>query len=811
MKRITLGIFAHVDSGKTTLTEAMLYSTNSIRKLGRVDHKDSFLDTDEQERARGITIYSKMAIMETENAQFTLVDTPGHVDFSLEAERTMAILDYALLVIDGKDGVTSHTKTLLDLIEKYKIPTFIFVNKMDMEGAKREIELEKAVDVLDMEAVAMASEDLMDKYLKGDMKERDIGKAIKERKLYPCFYGSALKLQGISELISGLERMTIEPEEKDEFGAKVFKIGRDKDTRLTYMKITGGSLKVRDDIGQKVSAIRLYSGEKYENIPEAFQGQVVAVTGLENTYVGMGLGFEEEERTSLTPVFTYKVKTAEDVFIAFNKLKALEEEDPSLNVRMRNESILVDVMGEIQLDVLKERLDFELSFEEGDIIYKESILEPVEGVGHYEPLKHYAEVHLLLEPGDGLSFGSLCKEDDLDRNWQRLILTHLMEKQHLGVLTGSAIDNMKISILSGKAHLKHTEGGDFRQATYRAVRNGLMKAKSVLLEPYYDFTISVPTQNVGRAMTDVKNMGGECILTSEGELSGSCPVRTMAFYQKTLTAYTKGKGILSTKLKGYFPSKDQEKIVTEMGYDAERDLENSADSIFCSHGAGVNIRWDQVEDYMHLPYSLKEEKKDSSNDKSEKDLNKIFEMTYGKPKERRFIDRKVITPEKADIDMSIKDEFLIVDGYNIIFASQLKELSLDSAREALLEILSNYQGFKKNRILVVFDSYKVKGAIENISKQGEIEVAFTKEGETADTFIEKYTYQFRKEYAIKVATSDALEQNSILAHGAMRMSARELLEDIKETNVKIEEIIKANNMANSRNRISIEAFEKRDD
>ncbi len=857
MKRITVGIIAHVDSGKTTLTEALLYGSNTIRKLGRVDHRDSYLDTDSRERARGITIFSKLAMFFFGDTEVTLVDTPGHVDFGAEAERTLAILDYGVLVINGKEGVQAHTLTLLDLLEKNQVPTFIFVNKMDMEGAQLEANLEQLSKVTDGRAVnfsqsqgrrdeelAMCSEELMNEFLQaGQVSQDTLQKEIKGRKVFPCYFGSALKMEGIEELLEGIDTYCQPEEYPAEFGAKVFKIGRDKQgNRLTYAKITGGTIKVREEIPaleEKISQIRLYSGEKFEALDKAQAGQVVALVGLEKTHFGQLLGQGKgETKIFLDSVFHYDVAldSGENAFQAYGKIKVLEEEDPTLNIKWNpsSETISMELMGPVQQEILQsiidERFGIHVEFEKGTIIYKETIASAVEGVGHYEPLKHFAEVHLLLEPaeeGTGLTFGTLCSEDVLDRNWQRLIMTHLLEKEHLGVLTKSPITDMKISILTGKAHQKHTEGGDFRQATYRAVRNGLMKAKSIVLEPWYDFTLEVPMEAVGRAMTDIKAMGGDMDSPiTDGERSwikGQCPVSSMADYHSDVMAYTKGRGRLICNVAGYKPCHNQDEVIGKLQYDPDRDLENSADSIFCQHGAGINIKWDKVEDYMALPYVYKGESgknlgnqgapTSNGNGKqvSDKELERIFEKTYGPQKQVPTIQKRTITPQadrKRDIDLSIKEEYLIVDGYNIIFAwpslKELAHINLDSAREALIEILSNYQGFRKCRLMIVFDSYKVKGATGSLTHQGELEIAFTKEGETADAYIEKVTYNMDKEYSVRVATSDALEQNSILAHGCYRVSARELASEVEEAQCQIKEIIEKNNRKNSRNRIELD-------
>ena len=853
MKRLVTGIFAHVDSGKTTLSEAILYNCGEIRSLGRVDHKNAFLDTHSLERDRGITIFSKQAVFHTENCDFTLLDTPGHIDFSAEAERTMHILDYAILVISGTDSVQGHTETLWSLLRRYNVPVFIFVNKMDMDGADKNTvlaELKKRLsdNCVDFsksrstdefyESLAVCDEEIMEQLLSdGEVSVQSVARAVSERKIFPCCFGSALKNSGISEFIDVIDEYTDEPDYSDEFGARVFKIGEDEQgNRLTYMKITGGTLRVRDILGgnaqngnkwsEKVNRIRIYSGAKFKNAEAAESGVVCAVTGLTQTFQGQGLGAEKNTTSSLIePVLTYKVNFPpdKDVFTCLSMLRKIEEEEPQLHVLWNEQlkEIHIQPMGEVQLEVLKsivaDRFKTEISFGHGSIAYKETIAETVEGVGHYEPLRHYAEVHLLIEPmprGSGISLVTDCSEDVLDKNWQRLILTHLAEKKHIGVLTGSPITDVKITVAGGKAHLKHTEGGDFRQATYRAVRQGLRKAESVLLEPFYNFVLEIPPECVGRAMTDIQQMCGEPeppeTVSGSVIIRGFAPVSEMQEYQKTVTGYTKGRGRLNCTLRGYEKCHNSEKIVAEIGYDCDGDLDNSADSVFCSHGAGFVVKWNEVEEHMHVESVLKPKKNDEPivtpkrvNDyrarlADDNELMAIFERTYGKIKRdersamRTEKNRESVPKTKAK-PIPKGPEYLLVDGYNIIFAwDELKKIAednLDAARSRLIDILCNYQGFRQCELILVFDAYRVKGNKGEVEKVHNISVVYTKEAETADSYIERVTHELSENHRVRVATSDNLEQIIILGNGAYRMSARDFYAEVKQVEAAIREII----------------------
>ncbi len=834
MKRIVTGILAHVDSGKTTLSEALLYVTGNIRKLGRVDHKDTFLDNHHIEQARGITIFSHQAVMEYKGDEITLLDTPGHVDFSAEMERTLGVLDYAILVVSGSEGVQSHTETLWKLLLEYKIPTFIFVNKMDMtEKSKDEIlkELkvklsENCVDPEDLEDVAICSEGLMSEFLKvGKFSDETLKIAIKNREIFPCFLGSALKLEGVAEFLDGFCKLSAEEKAGDEFGARVYKLGvGEKGERLTYMKITGGKLKVRENIiykdkdSEKVNEIRIYSGEKYKNVDEVTMGQVCAVTGLFKTFAGMGLGFEQDFSDFLVePVLTYKVDILDgtDIHDVLKAFKKLEEEEPQYKIIWNKhlEEIHIGLMGEVQLEVLRqiveERFGFSVEFSNGNILYKETVKSPIEGVGHFEPLRHYAEVHLMLSPlpeGSGLKFTTNCSEDRLDKNWQRLILTHLAEKNHLGVLTGSPITDMEICLIDGRAHLKHTEGGDFREATYRAVRQGLMMAESVLLEPWYSFKLHIPYDAVGRAMTDIVNMGGAVNPPEDdGEntiLTGESPVSRMKNYQAEVTAYTRGRGRIFLDILGYKPCHNAEEVIEKIGYDSEGDVENTADSVFCSHGAGFTVKWDKVRDYMHVDTGvLKSQKVSKKSDEGymgvgdEEELLRIFEKTYGPIKREVYnqirVRRKESTAPKKFRKTPDKtgDEYILVDGYNIIFAwDELKKIahdSLDTARERLIEILAEFRALTDANVILVFDAYKVKNNPGEKEHRLGIDVVYTKEAETADMYIERVTHELGKKHRIRVATSDRVEQIIILGGGALRVSAEEFLDEV---NAKLEEI-----------------------
>lgn len=850
MKNIVLGILAHVDSGKTTLSESMLYSCKSIRKLGRVDHGDTALDTNEIEKSRGITVFSKQAKFVYGSTNAYLLDTPGHVDFSSEMERTLAVLDYAILVISGTDGIQNHTETLWNLLQRYEIPTFIFVNKMDLNGADKNAVLEQlkiglnsqcidftSLDDETLENISVADEEIMEKFLmEGTVSDEDITGLVAQRKIFPCLFGSALKSEGVNELLELLDRYTQQPGYPADFGAKVYKIGHDEQgNRLTYLKITGGSLKPKDSIKQikpdgeavneKVNQIRVYTGEKFTAEQLAESGTVCAVTGLTATYAGQGLGIETNLAQTLTqPIFTYKVILDEknDAFTALAKFRILEQEDPQLNVTWKEQlnEIHISLMGEIQLEVLKSvvksRFGMDIDFSQGNVVYKETIKNTVEGVGHFEPLRHYAEVHLLLEPlknGAGLIFDTLCSEDKLDKNWQRLVLTHLAEKTHIGVLTGSPITDMKITLVSGRAHIKHTEGGDFRQSTYRAVRQGLMQAESVLLEPWYNFTITVPMENIGRVMADMQKMSGTFeppeTVGENAVLKGEAPVVKINDYKSEIINFTRGKGRINCQLKGYFPCHNAEEVIAAMGYDPESDIENTPDSVFCPKASATVVKWHEVKDWMHLESFLKPEKEYVRQPvtrseaveyrsilEQDKELLKIFEQTYGKIKVDKYT---AFDPakkaDKNDNGKSVKytKDFLLVDGYNIIFAwDDLKEIAkedINAARERLVNILCNYQGFKRCEVIVVFDAYKVKGNVGSIERYHNITIVYTKEAETADMYIEKVTHEIAKDYRVRVATSDGLEQVIILGHGAMRMSASGLKTEVEEIEKAIREII----------------------
>ena len=886
MKKLVIGILAHVDAGKTTLSEELLYLCGEIRKIGRVDHGDAFLDTYELENERGITIFSKQALLKTENMEVTLLDTPGHVDFSAEMERTLQVLDYAILVINGMDGVQSHTMTLWRLLERYQIPTFLFVNKMDQQGTDHDALLndlkqhlhENCVDFgrtqdadygmyeltpEQLENIAVCEEDILETYLEtGIVEDRDIARLIVQRKIFPCYFGSALKEKGVKDFWNGVQKYTAEPKRPTEFGAKVFKIARDEQgNRLTYMKITGGSLKVKTLLSsnsngqslpgrkaeeaaweEKADQIRLYSGAKYELTSEAEAGTVCAVTGLTRTYPGEGLGIEQEsELPILEPVLNYQIILPDDCdpHQMLQKLRQLEEEEPQLHILWDSQfsEIHAQLMGEVQIEILKkliwDRFHVAVEFGAGSIVYKETVAEPVEGVGHFEPLRHYAEVHLLIEPGEpgsGCQFFTACSEDVLARNWQRLILTHLEEKEHIGVLTGSPLTDVQITILTGRAHAKHTEGGDFRQATYRAVRQGLRKARNILLEPYYEFRLEVPAEMIGRAMSDVQKMQGTFDAPEvEGEtaiLKGTAAVAQMRDYQKEVVSYTHGTGKLFCSLKGYAPCKNQDEVVQNIGYDPEADLENPTGSVFCAHGAGFVVPWDQVEAYMHLQSGVDMDELDSEswyedvesaqnlgtavdntnisgnisgkNGKfsysgsyeEEEELQAIFERTFGPMKrDRTAFQKKTVhssTPAtRYRAGKPRQEEYLLVDGYNIIFSwEELNELAkenIHAACDKLMDILSNYQGYRKCTLILVFDAYKVEGHVEEIIPYHNIYVVYTKEAETADQYIEKTVHRIGRQYQVTVATSDGLEQVIIMGQGAHRISAQGLKKEIEDT------------------------------
>lgn len=856
IKHICIGILAHVDAGKTTLSEGLLYLCGNIRKPGRVDHGDAFLDTFALERKRGITIFSKQAVLKLGNKNITLLDTPGHVDFSAEMERTLQVLDYAVLVISGADGVQGHTRTLWNLLKRYKIPVLLFVNKMDQEGTDRGKLLRKlksklgegciAFDVMDEETweeISVCDDGALEEYLEKDtLKQETIVRLIEERKVFPCYFGSALKLQGMQKFLDDLQKYTRGagqiPRGKESlpFAARVYKISRDaQGSRLTHLKVTGGFLKVRDILSkgdpahggwsEKVNQIRIYSGEKYGTVQEVRTGEVCAVTGLTCTYPGEGLGAEKNaDAPMLEPVLNYSVKLPEgcDAHTMLLKLRQLEEEDPMLQILWNEElqEIHIRLMGEVQTEILrsliKERFGIEVSFDTGNIVYKETIRKITEGVGHYEPLRHYAEVHLILEPGEegsGLLVDTDCSEDILDKNWQRLILTHLLEKTHRGVLMGAEITDLKITLAAGRAHLKHTEGGDFRQATYRAVRQGLMQAECQLLEPYYDFRLEVPSGMVGRALTDIQRMHGEFAPPeTEGEMSvitGSAPVSSMRDYQMEVAGYTKGSGRLSCSFKGYAPCHNAEEVMRESGYDPEQDMENPAGSVFCSHGAGFYVPWNEVPSYMHLENQLEKRQKQSpvpvensaDNPKAfgterspggwnreEKELEEIFIRTYGRIERRSSVNSRTIAAEPKERRRRKEEklqEYLLVDGYNVIFAwKDLKELArvnIEAARNKLMDILCNYQGFKRCMVILVFDAYKVEGYALEIQKYHNIHVVYTKEAETADQYIEKVVHEIGRKYHVTVVTSDGVEQVVTLGQGGKLISAREFREEVEIT------------------------------
>ena len=861
MKHLCIGMLAHVDAGKTTLSEAILYLSGSINKLGRVDHQNAFLDTNNLERERGITIFSKQAAFSLPTREVTLLDTPGHVDFSAEMERTLQVLDCAVLVISGTDGVQGHTYTLWQLLRRHRIPTFLFFNKMDLETEGKTALLEQMKSRLEencvdfsaarddsfWESVAMCGEEALACYLEhGEVPEEMISELIAQRKLFPCWFGSALKLDGVTEFLEGLERYAPRRDYPEHFGAKVFKIARDpQGSRLTYLKITGGSLAVKTALSggsgdkawtEKVDQIRIYSGAKFRTVDRVEAGTVCAVTGLTATYPGEGLGMERaSQQPVLEPVLNYRLLLPEgvDPHVAMPKLSQLEEEDPLLHL-VWNEAlgeIHLQVMGEIQLEVLKrliaDRFGMEVDFGQGSIVYRETISNRVEGIGHYEPLRHYAEVHLLMEPGEpgsGVQCGAACSTDVLDLNWQRLILTHLEEKEHLGVLTGSPITDIKITLVAGKAHLKHTEGGDFRQATYRAVRQGLMHAESVLLEPWYDFRLEVPGENVGRAMADIQSMGGSFespeVLGELSLLTGSGPVSKLRGYWREVSAYSKGRGRLFCRVCGYRPCHEQERVVESIGYQPERDVANSPDSVFCDHGAGYVVPWHQVGDYAHVdsgvdlnedvgeapqevvPAGGRVDRKGGSLEQ-DKELQAIFERTYGKVESKSFEPTR--RPARTSLDDSkynirnqnVGPEYLLVDGYNIIFAwDELKAVAqenIEAARMVLADLLADYRGVRKCEVILVFDAYKVKGNSGSLEKYSGIYIVYTKEAETADAYIEKATYDLSREHRVRVATSDGLEQMIILGHGALRVSARIFKMEMEQARGQISSLISQHN------------------
>lgn len=862
-KQICVGILAHVDAGKTTLSEGMLYTSGMIRKMGRVDNQNAFLDTYALERERGITIFSKQAMIRGEHMDITLLDTPGHVDFSAEMERTLQVLDYAILVISGMDGVQGHTRTLWQLLQRYQIPTFLFINKMDQPGTDREVLLDQLKEKLSdgctdfgtedrssiYESAALCEEKLLEQFLEtGGLEEVELTRLVAERKLFPCYFGSALKLDGVDTFLRGLEQYTVSPVYGTDFGAKVFKILRDaQGNRLTYLKITGGSLRVKDVLmEEKINQIRIYSGEKYDTAEEVPAGSICAVTGLSQTHPGQGLGSEKSSGAPvLEPVLTYQIilPPDQDAAVLLPKLRMLEEEEPQLHLVWNEQlqEIQAQVMGEVQIEILQrliqERFGVTVSFGAGNIVYKETIANVVEGVGHFEPLRHYAEVHLILEPGEpgsGMQYLLECSEEVLDKNWQRLILTHLEEKEHRGVLTGSPLTDMKITVASGRAHLKHTEGGDFRQATYRAIRQGLMQAQSVLLEPYYQFRLEVPLDCVGRAMTDLDQRGAQFSTPeTEGEMSvltGSAPVATMQDYQRDVVSYTKGHGRLSCILKGYEPCHNTQEVMEQSGYDPDRDMENPSSSVFCSHGAGFYVEWNQVPEYMHLESVLEQREKENAAGELEtwtvdrqehgvrreqktseerwlgiEEIDAILDKTYHANRKEQFVPHKGIsrgnrkraaetvtreygnTPSRPPVP---KEKYLLVDGYNVIFAweelNQLAKVNIDSARGKLLDILCDYQGMKKCSLIVVFDAYRVQGHPTEILDYHNIHVVYTKEAETADQFIEKFAHENGRKYDVTVATSDGLEQIIIRGQGCGLLSARDLERDVAYTKQRVQ-------------------------
>ena len=840
-RNLVLGIFAHVDAGKTTLSEALLYQCGVRRTLGRVDHGDAFLDTHSIERQRGITVFSKQALFSTEKLDITLVDTPGHTDFGTEAERVMPILDCAIMVVSGTDGVQAHTVTLWELLARYGVPVLVFVNKTDLPGLSREEIMARlqqldagCVDASDSdrlaETAAMCDERLLEHYLEtGTVAKEALRRLVGERKLFPCCFGSALKLEGVEKLLQLLDDCAPYTEPEDSFGAQVYKISRDpRGERLTWLKVTGGALSVRtalsyanasgEQLQEKIVQLRLYSGDKFTTPETVYPGQLCAVTGLSATYAGQGFGSARgAEKPMLEPVMTYKVHLPKgcDPVAALQKIRQLEEEDPQLRIfwDAQGKQIHAQIMGKVQLEVLRsivaERFGMEITFDSGRIFYKETIENTVEGVGHFEPLRHYAEVHLLLEPlprGSGLVFDTVCPTDVLEGNFQRLVLTHLEEKSHLGVLTGAPITDMKITLLVGRAHVKHTEGGDFRQATYRAVRQGLMQAKSVLLEPWYAFTLTVPTEQIGRAITDIRAMYGELDTPENGgdvaTVQGVLPASELKDYPEQVAAYTRGLGQLQLRLEGYRPCHNSERIIEEVAYDPEADLENTPDSVFCDHGAGVTVKWDRVQEYMHLDSGRKENRQEApvlltrNLSLGDKELEAIMEREFG-PQKTRLYHAPENRPAAEQLTIRPpKDTALIVDGYNIIFAdpelSAAAQSDLDAARRSLCDQLSSYAGYRKCYTVVVFDGYKVKGTPGEKQPFHNIQVVYTKENETGDAYIEALVARIGRNYNVRVATSDGLVQLSSLRSGVLRMSARELHEELERTRREMDKHFKNN-------------------
>jgi len=859
MKNLVIGILAHVDAGKTTLSESLLYLSGKIGKLGRVDNKDAYLDTYELEKSRGITIFSKQALFDVGDIQITLLDTPGHVDFSAEMERTLQILDYAILVISGADGVQGHTKTLWRLLNMYHIPVFLFINKMDQNAADKDKLIKELKQQLDdgcvefgqvneddfFEQLAMFDEKVMEGYLEtGHIETALIKEVVKQRKVFPCYFGSALKLQGVEQFLQGIVKYSVIPCYPDEFGAKIFKITRDEQgNRLTHMKITGGSLKVKDLLAgnlweEKVNQIRIYSGTKFDSVGDIEAGSIISVTGLSQTKPGEVLGIEKTSYTPvLEPVLSYQIILPDgyDPRLMLPKLRQLEEEEPELHIVWNEQlhEIQAQIMGEVQIEILqsliKSRFNVDVAFDDGRIVYKETIGNVVEGVGHFEPLRHYAEVHLLLEPGErgsGMQFDVECNEDKLGKSWQRLILSHLEEKSHKGVLTGAAITDMRITLVSGKAHIKHTEGGDFREATYRAVRQGLKEAESILLEPFYAFQLELPGNMVGRAMTDIKKMFGTCEISRlDSELTvlvGSAPVITMRNYQKEVVAYTKGLGRLFCSFKGYEICHNSSEVIESIGYDSERDIENPTSSVFCANGAGFLVNWNEVKSYMHViscfqnnaemdettqHKSVYTEEKWISPEEIDQIINRTYYANQGKKsswkKPKSAVESYYESAAYVKKQNEIKEEYLLVDGYNIIFAwPQLKELvneNMDGARMKLADILSNYQGIRKCKIIVVFDAYRVQKHQEEIMDYNNVLLIFTKEAQTADQYIEKFAHDNQKKYNITVATSDGLQQMIIRGEGCFLLSSRELKIEIEEAKERVMKEYQENRTRESKN------------
>ena len=842
MKRLTIGILAHVDSGKTTLSEGLLYCAGMLRRLGRVDHGNAFLDTHSLEKSRGITIFSKQARLLYEDCEFTLLDTPGHVDFSAEAERTLSVLDYALLVVSSSEGIQPHTETLFRLLGRYGVPAFVFINKMDISHLSRQellsglkwlgegfIDFSGDIPCEELyDGLAMCSEDMMEQYLDtGTIQADTIRRSIRNRQVFPCFFGSALKLEGIKELLAGLAEYTTEPPRGDEFGARIFKISDDpQGARLTHMKITSGCLRVKDVLrgsgwAEKADQLRIYSGERYQIADQVPAGTVCAVTGLASAHAGDGRGNEAGAPSPmLEPVLAYRAVLPEgtDAHRVLSALRKLDDADPALHVAWneRLQEIRVQLMGEVQLEIiqslLKERFGLDIGFDQGGILYKETIASTVEGVGHYEPLRHYAEVHLLLqplEPGGGLVFSASCREDELDKSWQRLILAHLKEKTHQGVLTGSPITDMSVTLVAGKAHLKHTEGGDFRQAAYRALRQGLMQAESRLLEPWYSFSLQIPQECIGRAMNDLQAMGASFDppeqRQGEAVISGIAPVIKLRGYPTVLTGYTKGRGRLSCEGVKYLPCHNSDEVIASIGYYPESDTDNPADSVFCSHGAGHTVKWTDVFDNMHIPAVLRQKREPESEQAApilsksdEEELIRIYERTYGPIRSNPIAAfRPSVSVRTEDIRLSEAAEtgpkYLLIDGYNIIFAwddlAAIAKEDMDLARSRLVNLMCNYRGLHRCEVILVFDAYRIKGNTGSVETVNNINVVYTKEAETADSYIERTTHELSKSYRVQVATSDRMEQLIIIGNGAMRISADAFKKEVDRTEAAIRELM----------------------